>query len=144
MRDRMEGKLRDDLRDSWKPFERSFGLLAWVEAARGGTFGNADVFLPVRDGGFVALELKHWHVDLLGRVAFTARPAQRRFHRMNREAGNRTAFLASTEHGKIVLLRGDRLPADRYPPEEPKIDLLSPLILAQTLRAILGDGEYWQ
>ena len=103
----LEGWLRDWLRDGWT----GMSDLVWVEAARGGTAGAPDVFVPVGEL-YLPVELKAWLATDAGRVVFTARPAQRRFHVRAAMAGHRTAFLAVLTDGRVVAMRGADLPID--------------------------------
>lgn len=101
-----ESALRTELRDNW----RGPGELIWVEAARGGSVGAPDVFVPLgTKRGYLPLELKWWNV-VGGMVDFAARPSQRRFHRLAYDAGQRTAFMAMLSTGDIVLLPGSKIP----------------------------------
>lgn len=101
-----ESALRTELRNNW----RGPGELIWVEAARGGSVGAPDVFIPLgTKRGYLPLELKWWNIHG-GLIEFSARPSQRRFHRLAYDAGQRTAFMAMLSTGDIVLLPGSKMP----------------------------------
>lgn len=103
-----EARLRKALRESWDA--KKFGELCWVEHARGGTEGNADVFVPLGEQhGYCPVELKWWEVgggNLNGIILMTARPAQKRFHILARRVRMRTAYLALLSSGDYVMLPG--------------------------------------
>lgn len=100
-----EDGLRELLRKDWPG--GAFGEAAWVEFARGGSVGIADVFLPLGGKrGYCPVELKWWNILKDGRVDFYARPAQLRFHRLASLAGQRTAFVAMLSSGDVVALPG--------------------------------------
>lgn len=91
---------------------------AWVEPARGGTVGNADVYCPTAldvPGGWrclVPVELKHWERRRHGgrrMVFFEVRPAQVRFHKMMRANRIKTAFLGLVE-GEVFFLEATQVP----------------------------------
>lgn len=100
-----EDWLRAWLRGGWREIKPSLPDLIWVEAARGGTPGAPDVFVPVRKfGAYVPLELKAWS----HRERFVARPAQIRLHDRAAAAGLRSAFLGVYGAGNVVIKRSDR------------------------------------
>ena len=86
-----ESDLRAWLRRAW---DKGGPPLAWTEAAPGGTDGAPDVSLPMGNGWWLPVELKHW-----AREKIAMRVSQRRFHRLALEGGAKTAFL--------VLLGGE-------------------------------------
>lgn len=140
------GEVRKILREGW----RGPGELCWVEAARGGTVGAPDVFVPLGlRRGYLPLELKWWEM-LNGNVEYRVRPAQRRFHRLAAEARQRTAFLARLSTGELVLLPGERLPptsgdaddlAKKFKEAWSWTTVLADIVY---LRAMLLDEKFWR
>lgn len=132
-----EGTVRSWLRDGWD--EDRWGDLVWVEAARGGTSGAPDVFVPIASLGYVPVELKDWEAPPRGVVRFKARPAQRRFHRRAAISGHRTAFLARVGT-RIMALRGASLPVEERPKVPPT---MTPLENAAQLRRLFHSDLFW-
>jgi hypothetical protein len=73
-------------------------LAVWTEPTWGSSVGLPDVVLPLGRGG-VAVELKDW--GRFGRKGclVAARPAQRRWHVLAAERGERSLFLALVDEG---------------------------------------------
>jgi hypothetical protein len=99
-----EAGLRKWLRREWRP---EWGPLIWVEAARGGTVGAPDVFVPIPGYGYVPVELKYWP-DWKPKM----RPAQRRLHTMIGATGFRSAVLSYVGEGKIAVGAGWKISED--------------------------------
>jgi hypothetical protein len=99
-----EAELRAWLRAGWE--EARHAPLIWVEAARGGTNGAPDVFVPTKSYGYIPVELKFWKTGVRGKVSPTMRPAQRRLHKMVRFGNQRSAILAAYRSSIFV---GDSL-----------------------------------
>lgn len=80
--------------------------LIWIEAARGGTPGAPDVFLP-SGRSYIPVELKHWRRAAKGapKVLIEIRPAQARVHSMAHTRGRRTAVLF-TDGDEVYLTPG--------------------------------------
>lgn len=136
-----EGGLREALREGW----RGPGELIWVEAARGGTVGAPDVFVPLgRRRGYLPLELKWWDV-MDGKVIFAARPSQKRFHILAHEAKQRSAFMARLATGDLVLLPGHAMVRDSGVIEQrTAMDWLRFVPDIKTLRDALLDETFWK
>lgn len=92
----LESELRNLVRSIW-------GLAAeWTEPTYGSSVGVPDVALPLGNGR-VPVELK---VGTLAKaVRFKARPAQRRWHVLARERGERSLFLIAAR-GWLFVLNG--------------------------------------
>lgn len=126
-----------------------FGELGWVEAARGGLVGNADVYIPLgARAGYLPVELKGWDANLRlgdsrrGYVQFVARPSQRRFHRLAALTGLRTAFLAVLPDGNVVTI-----PNWRMPPNGTWMNTLVTRIgkaKLESLRALYLSESFWE
>lgn len=99
-----ESDLREWLRDGWK---QAWGELIWAEAARGGTNGAPDVFVPTQLFGYIPVELKFWKTSSRGRVLPYLRPSQKRLHKLIRYSNQRSAILAAYRSSVFV---GDSLP----------------------------------
>jgi hypothetical protein len=102
-----EGYLRFRLREEWLG-----PPLVWVEAARGGSDGAPDVFVPMLGLNFIPVELKKWLADKNGIVKVEARPSQRRFHRLSLERGMKTFVLVLLSDMRVVLLPGEVMALD--------------------------------
>ncbi len=138
--------LRGRLRLEWPGEE--FGALCWVEAARGGSVGAPDVFLPLGGpSGYLPLELKGWktqHVrPPIGRVQFYARPSQRRFHRLAALAGQRTAFLAVLPTGDVVTIPNWRMPMNGTWMHE-HVTRLGSIVRLHALRELYLSDRFWE
>lgn len=119
-----ESDLRRWLRDGWDGV--CWGPLIWVEAARGGTVGAPDVFVPdtgLSDWpktGFIPVELKYWpRVRPLKKIhpmhaLPTMRASQRRLHIQMEAAGLRSAVLAYIGFGEFALERGGLISKATY------------------------------
>lgn len=115
-----EADFRGWLRRAW--LDDLWGPLIWVEAARGGTVGAPDVFVPVPGSGYVAVELKFWPrkakrgarsvLERWEPIRIEMRPAQRRLHSLIGVAGYRSAVLAYIGFGEIGLAEGWRIARD--------------------------------
>lgn len=138
-----ESGLRSDLRAAW---EVRWGPLAWVEHNRGGTEGNADVFVPLGElPGFCPLELKWWETGEDGVIKFTARPAQVRFHRLAANANMRTAFLARLDTGALVALPGWFFPGVTSLSNVEAMGMIRHLFGGlKELRATLRSEKFWR
>jgi hypothetical protein len=98
-----EAWLRSWVRATWA----GPGDLAWVEAARGGTPGVPDLFMPVPGIGFIPVELKAWDV-VNWKVKMEARPVQRRFHLRAAKAGVLSIFVSALPGKIVVVLSGEQ------------------------------------
>jgi hypothetical protein len=114
-----EAGLRKWLRREWRA---EWGPLIWCEAARGGTVGAPDVFVPVAGYGYVPVELKYWprkilrvaksrlfEVAILSYPKIEMRPAQRRLHRLIGAHGIRSVVLSYLGHGSIGVSIGCKI-----------------------------------
>lgn len=138
--DLVESDLRQWLRAGWKTKPEP----VWIEAARGGSVGAPDVFLPL-DGKdcWLPVELKCWDGDGGNRIEFSARPSQRRFHLLAAQARKRTAFLA--------LVRGDglhyvTLPGEFMPRNGWRVcpRALVPVESVQELAKVYNSDKFWK
>jgi hypothetical protein len=92
--------------------------LTWVEAAAGGTFGCADVFVPC---GYrlVPIELKVGKWNKHGDLETEIRPAQKRWHVLHSRAFIPTLFLigvgASPKTAEYFLVRGEHALLPHFP-----------------------------
>ncbi len=131
-----ESYLRFRVRSEWIGAEP-----IWVEHGRGGTEGAPDCFLPLGSAkGYLPVELKKW--AMVGdRIAFEARPSQRRFHLLTARSGQRSAFLALLPDLSVVALSGAFLPAIPLPAFPPRVRVVQYRISA--LAGMLNDETFW-
>lgn len=114
-----ENGVRRWLREAW--LSDLWGPLIWVEAARGGTVGAPDVFVPVPGAGYIPVELKCWlRQDIRRepwkvRIPVHMRAAQRRLHSLIGAAGYRSVVLAYIGFGEIGIAEGWRISRDLDP-----------------------------
>lgn len=89
-----EADLRRWLREGWQ--EGRWGPLIWVEAARGGTDGAPDVFIPTNRFGYLPTELKAFGRGKTKseRERIEIRPAQKRLHKLIKETNRKSIMLA--------------------------------------------------
>lgn len=128
--------LRNWLRREWQV--DVWGDLVWQEAARGGTEGAPDVWVP-NGQRWSPVELKAWKVGRGGAPQFSARPAQRRFHRRARMSGQYSAFLAVLGDGRIIAVPNWAVPASGT--QVLSFRKISGVI---ELRATLQDESFWE
>lgn len=93
---RSEGEVRDWLRKQWP------GSVEWIEPGRGSSVGHADANLLSKNLR-VPTECKFWQV-VGGKLLWSIRPAQIRYHMMSAKAGRRTALLYARRSNGVSTL----------------------------------------
>lgn len=150
-----EDDLRDWLRSAW--IERIWGPLIWVEAARGGTVGAPDVFVPVPRFGYIPVELKHWPRKsltrkakrvLVGGESFTVnepvypkiemRRAQKRLHKLIHNANHKSAVLASIGFKELGVMVGGVAAQNAL-----ALNMWREPMSGAKLRALLNNQQFW-
>ena len=135
-----EAGLRAWLRDGWD--DARWGPLVWVEAARGGTDGAADVFVPIGQG-YVPLELKVWEYSTKGFCMGQMRPSQKRLHRLMGKKGLRSAILVATSKQEILVGVG-LLIASFNRENQTRILLRNPVSSVEELYGKLNQEKFWK
>ena len=129
-----ESQLRSLMREWWPK------TAIWVEAARGGTVGAPDCFIPVKRN-YIPVELKCWELKAKSSVVLCQlRPSQYRFHMLAHAAGLKTAVLFSAGY-HIYVIPGWLVPLDKL--DINKCEGLYRVASRQGLIHIFSDEEFW-